>query len=39
VGALERDKYAANIPGLEKFSQFMDIVYANKIDTTVYKIR
>jgi uncharacterized membrane protein len=39
VGALERDKYAANPAGLEKFSQFMDIVYANKIDTVIYKIR
>ena len=39
VGALERDKYAASLPALEKFSQFMDVVYANKIDTVIYKIR
>jgi uncharacterized membrane protein len=39
VGALERDKYAANLPGLDKFAQNMDIAYMNKIDTVIYKIR
>ena len=39
VGALEREKYASSPEGLKKFSQFMDIVYANKIDTFIYKIR
>ncbi len=39
VGVLEKDKYPEHAAGLEKFSQFMDIVYANRIDTVIYKIR
>jgi len=39
MGALEKDKYAASQPGLAKFSQMADIVYANKMDTIIYKLR
>jgi uncharacterized membrane protein len=39
VGVLEKDKYAGSKEGLEKFSQFMDIIYTNKVETVIYKIR
>jgi YYY domain-containing protein len=39
LGALERDKYAKSPEGLQKFNQMADIVYANKVDTFIYKIR
>lgn len=39
MGALEKDKYAKSPDGLLKFNQMSDIVYANKVDTVIYKIR
>ncbi len=39
MGALEKDKYAASQQGLAKFGQIADIVYANKMDTVIYKLR
>jgi len=39
VGALEKDKYAGSLQGLDKFSQFMDIIYTNKLETVIYKMR
>ena len=39
MGALEKDKYAASQAGLQKFNGMADIVYANKVDTVIYKIR
>jgi uncharacterized membrane protein len=37
VGVLEKDKYKNG--NFDKFAQFMDIVYANKNDATIYKVR
>ena len=37
VGVLEKDKYAAG--NFDKFAQFMDVVYANQKETTIYKKR
>jgi uncharacterized membrane protein len=39
MGALEKDKYAASPQGLAKFAGMGDIVYANKMDTVIYKLR
>ncbi|MEI7541779.1 MAG: DUF2298 domain-containing protein [bacterium] len=39
LGALEKDKYAKSQGGLAKFNKMADIVYENKIDTVIYKIR
>jgi YYY domain-containing protein len=39
MGALEKDKYAKSPDGLLKFNQMADIIYANKVDTVIYKIR
>lgn len=39
MGALEKDKYAKSPEGLAKFASMCDTVYANKVDTVIYKIR
>ncbi|MCE5299781.1 MAG: DUF2298 domain-containing protein, partial [Spirochaetia bacterium] len=39
MGALEKDKYAGSPEGLAKFNRIADIVYANKVDTIIYRIR
>jgi len=38
VGVLERDKFGG-AGNLDKFRQFMDVVYTNKYDTIIYKKR
>ena len=39
VGALERDKHAKSPEGLDKFNEFMDIAYQNRLETKIYRIR
>ncbi len=39
LGVLEKDKYASSQEGLAKFTQFMDIAYTNRLETTIYRVR